>query len=264
MRKLKQYVGLASMAAFLLLADSAVVPAFAATVSAGTSGSAPQTQSYPSVQQTGIGWKKQGITWTYYAADGIPQHGGFTPDGYLVDENGSWAKRGGTILGESISYPDRFVPADQMKHWEVLLSDLERVSRQIQKALGNIRLVELDEESIRYVRTSSNLISDKGDLLFSFSQDAGTNGYQMRISANLGDRKNAMTKASTYDYLMFYLLLAKISHTPDILADAIYGSWQGNNPYNLEENKEIQVGDALLSLRIQDGAGIYWIRSAWK
>ena len=242
-----------------LLLASGTLPALAATVTAGTSAAGVQTQAYPSVQETGTGWKKQGINWIYYASEGMPQQGGFTPDGYLLDANGIWRQSGRVILGETISYPDRFVPADQMKNWENLQPDLERIAKQIQKALGNIRLIELDEESISYFRVSSG-----NTLLLRFSQNTGTNGYQMRISTNLGNLKNAESKASTYDYALFYLLLAKVSHTPDALADAIYGSWQGNNPYNLVENQEIQVGDAFLSFRIENGAGIYQIRNAWK
>ena len=234
-----------------------VLPTPAATVTAGTSGT--QTQSYPTVQETGTGWKKQGVNWISYVSEGNLQQGGFTPDGYLVDASGSWRKSGGVILGETISYPDRFVPADQMKNWNYLMPDLERVAKRIQNALGNIRLIELDEESISYFQVSS-----QNTLLLRFSRNEGTNGYQMRISTNLGNRKNAESKASTYDYALFYLLLAKISHTPDVLTDAIYGSWQGNNPYNLVENQEIQVGDAWLSFRVEDGAGIYQIRNAWK
>lgn len=236
-----------------------MIPVLAATVTAGTSGNGVQTQPYPSVQETGTGWKKQGINWIYYVSEGTPQQGGFTPDGYLLDTNGSWKQSGGVILGETISYPDRFIPADQMNSWKNLQPDLERVAKRIQKALDNIRLIELDEESISYYRVSS-----QNTLLLRFSQNAATNGYQMRISTNLGNRKNAESKASTYDYALFYLLLAKVSHTPDVLADAIYGSWQGNNPYNLVENQEIQVGDALLSFRVEDGAGVYQIRNAWK
>lgn len=233
------------------------LPAFAATVTTGTTVDDVQTQSYLPVQETG--WKKQGLNWIYYNSEGTPQQGGFTPDGYLLDANGSWRQKGGTILGETISYPDRFVPADQMKNWGNLQTDLERVAKQIQGALGNIRLIEVDDESISYFRVSS-----QDTLLLCFSQNTGTNGYLMRISTNLGNRKNAEAKASTYDYALFYLLLAKVSHTPEALADAIYGSWQGNNPYNLVENQEIQVGDAWLSFRVEDGAGIYQLRNAWK
>lgn len=258
MKQLKKYVIPIGIATSMLFADCAM-PTFAATITAETSESGIQAQSYPGVQKTGTGWKKQGSNWIYYDSEGTPQQGGFTPDGYLLDENGIWRQSSGVILEETISYPDRFVPADQMKSWENLQSDLERVAKQIQKSLGNIRLIELDDESISYFRSSSQNV-----LLLSFSKDAGTNGYQMRISTNLGNRKNAESRASTYDYAMFYFLLAKISHTPDVLADAIYGSWQGSNPYHLTENQEIPIGDAMLSLRIQDGAGVYLIRSAWK
>lgn len=270
--------------AFLLLAGglfmtTGTMPVFAeasSTITAGTitagasradSGSGQTSSGTGS--STGTGWKQSGGGWIYYLSDGTPQNGGFTPDGYLVDGNGSWSQRSGAILEESVSYPDRFVPSSQMRGWNDMRTDLERVGKRIQTALGNARLIQVDDESISYYRMSSQNTQNSGTvqsegLLLSLYQDPRTDGYQLRVSTNLGNRKNGVSRASTYDYAMFYLMLAKISHVPEQLADAIYGSWQGNNPYGLAEKGEVQVGDVFLSLHVENGAGVYMIRSAWQ
>ncbi|WP_432628115.1 hypothetical protein [Brotaphodocola sp.] len=275
MRRMRKQTAILLLTGGLLMTTGSM-PVFAqtTTITAGASRSdSGSGQSSTGGSSTGTGWKQSGGGWIYYLSDGTPQQGGFTPDGYLVDGNGSWSQRSGVILEESVSYPDCFVPASQMRGWGDMRADLERVGKRIQTALGNARSIQLDDESISYYRTTAQNTQSSlyyqntqntTTLLLSLYQDSRTDGYQLRVSTNLGNRKNGVSRASTYDYAMFYLMLAKISHVPEQLADAIYGSWQGNNPYGLTEKGEVQVGDVFLSLHVENGAGVYMIRSAWQ
>lgn len=273
MRKMK-INPVALVMAGVLFAGSANMPVYAEEDTAAiaeTDGSSGQ-DSTQTVLETG--WKPNGGAWIYYGADGMPQKGGFTPDGYLVDGAGGWWHRSIKILDEIIQLPDRFVTSSQMGNWSSIKPDLDRVAKRIQTILGSARRIQISDEGIEYWNVSIEDLGLAGllfnqttqkteNLLFRLSRDGNTDGYQFEISANLGNRDNDISKVSTYDYAMFYLLLSKISHTPDTLADGIYGSWQGSNPYHLEENKEVQVGDAFLSYRVKQGAGVYLIRSAF-
>lgn len=200
------------------------------------------------------GWTAEGSGWIYRNDDGQPQNGGFTPDGYYVDSQGYWDKRTVKILDDTYQVPDVFQTS---MHAEDLLESLNTLNKRIQAATNGIRVFHIYSGTIRYCRVDNGTETELLTLLLPGSQGS----YQLRLSMELGSRGGSVHSVSTYDYAVFYLLLSKISHTPELLADAISESWQGGNAYGLSLSGETLIGDAKIAVSAENGAGVYTIRS---
>ena len=200
------------------------------------------------------GWKAEGSGWIYMREDGQPQNGGFTPDGYFVDSQGYWDKRTVKILDDTYQVPDIFQTSMRA---DDLLDSLNTLNKRIQAATNGIRVFHIYSGTIRYCRVDDGKETELLTLLLPGSQKS----YQLRLSMELGSRGGSTRSVSTYDYAVFYLLLSKISHTPEVLADAISENWQGGNAYGLSFSRETLVGDARVRVSAENGAGVYTIRS---
>ena len=85
-----------------------------------------------------------------------------------------------------------------------------------------------------------------------------------------GDRKALLDGADStinpipeYDYGVLRFYTNMVSRSGDLLATAIYSSWQDNNEYGLEMGEWIRVGDTLVRYMPADGAGLYEIKAAF-
>lgn len=200
------------------------------------------------------GWKAEGSGWIYMTDNGQPQNGGFTPDGYWVDSQGYWDKRTVKILDDTYQVPDVFQTSMRA---DDLLGDLNTLNKRIQAATNGIRVFHIYSGTIRYCRVDNGKETELLTLLL----PGGQKSYQLRLSMELGSRGGSTRSVSTYDYAVFYLLLSRISHTPEMLADAICENWQGGNAYGLSLSGETLVGDTKVGVSAENGAGVYTLRS---
>lgn len=201
------------------------------------------------------GWQQENGVWHYYQTDGSLLVSDITPDGYLVDANGIWEAKSYPILGVKVKAPDRFCGASQMGDWSSVMEELNLVNQQLQTILKDMRVFHVYGDSIVYCQKSGQ----KETQLIGLYKDTASDGYQIRISAELGKRDLDLSKASTYDYQIFFFLCAKISSRPEEVADAIYASWQGQNQYGLRRLEPTPVADVQLSYDVEENTGIYLI-----
>lgn len=204
------------------------------------------------------GWINAGGTWHYELEDGTTAVNRVTPDGYYVDGDGVWKKQTLTILSQKITSPSRFVPLSEIS-FPASKDMLNLFNRTIQGAANGKRIFHLYQDGITYGSLSTSNSTQSEELLLSLTGDPAVNGYKLRISGNLGDGTFNAQDIHSYDYAVFRYLCALISNRPDILADAIYQSWQGNNGYGIRMDRTAAAGDAMISLDIENGAGVYHI-----
>lgn len=201
------------------------------------------------------GWNQVGDAWFYQKEDGTRLTNAMTPDGYYVNEEGIWKQEVLDILSLKVTAPEKFVLASTMKEWKGILSGLTYLKEEIATVMPENRVFRVYTDAICYLNVNGKTETDN------ISLEMGQNGegYILRLSTDLGDRKNNLEKASTYDYEVFRFLCAQISSTPSKLADAIYQSWQGDNGYQLSSTENTRVGDAYVSYKAENGYGVYYI-----
>lgn len=199
------------------------------------------------------GWQQTEGKWYYYTEEGQPLTSCLTPDGYLVDADGIWTRQKTVILDKEIDAAEKFIPSSQMAGWSSILEEMNWLNGEIQKVLNGKRIFHIYEDSISYCRVASG----KETELLGLYKNEETDGYLFKISTDLGNRLDDRTQAATYDYNVFKLFCSGISGSPEVLADAIYSSWQGNNAYQITKEQRTPVGDAAVCCMAENGAGYY-------
>ncbi len=201
------------------------------------------------------GWQKNGESYTYYNDEtGNMQFGGLTPDGYLLDANGVWSKKSMTILDVAVNVPDRYT---QFESTESFLNELSAINRKIQGYFPNRRVFHVYNRSVHYYELDDNK-NETEIMSFTLMSD----GYELKLKARVGSRSGGSNNIYNCDYAVYQYFLAKISHGPELLADAIVDSWQGSNSYGLSLFQTVNVGDAKVKMTAENGTGIYTIHSA--
>lgn len=202
------------------------------------------------------GWKQTNGGWVWYQEDGTLLVNGWTPDGYFVDDGGSWKSETRNILDDTFAVTDRFKTAEDLPSMGALLTDLNRLNKRVQTYMNGKRIFHAYNEYITY----SKLEDKKETVYLSLNRDKEKNGWNIQVSCDLGTRNNNRNYATTVDYEVLYFFISQISHTPNQVIDAIYRSWQGDNAWGLSFIKEVPVGDSLISYGADNGAVGYMIR----
>ncbi len=199
------------------------------------------------------GWQKVANGFAYYDENGNVQKGGVTPDGYLVDGNGIWTKRTIDIMGVTVSVPDQFY---QYQNTESFLTELSSINEKLQKDFPNKRSFHVYNRSVHYYSLDDNK-NETEIMTFSLQSD----GYELDLKTRVGSRNGTSNSILNYDYAVLQFFIAKISHGPELLTDAIVENWQGTNSYGLTLFQTLNVGDAKVKVTAESGKGIYTIRS---
>ena len=96
------------------------------------------------------------------------------------------------------------------------------------------------------------------------------NGYTIQVCTELSGDEHELTddhgewsSMALYDYHVLRILTNCVSRSGDVLARAIYSSWEDTNAWNLKVNEWVQVGDTFVRYVPSQGAGLYEIRAAF-
>lgn len=227
------------------------------------------------------GWVQNGSVWNYYAETGQPLYSTRTPDGFYVDENGSWLRENYTILGQPVISPSAFIPAAAFD-FPGTRETLNGMNRYIQNAplTKGKRIFHLYQDGISYARltvpdtaassgSTGEKTADGTDAvnytetkLLSLTRDALSGEYLLRISTNLGGGSFNAGDIRSFDYSVFQYFCCLISNRPSKLMDAVYESWQGKNRYGINMSEAVTAGDCRIRLAVEEGTGIYRISAA--
>ena len=197
-------------------------------------------------------------TWSYEQDDGTWLTNGFSPDGYYVDGSGKWYDSL-TILETSVPSRNSFRSSQE----EVICAGCEDIFNQVQETLyrdlGNVRRFRLSNQRLGYGRTDGDQYTE----LFSLEQNREKGEFTLTVRCPLTREYQGNILMSWYDFQCLRVVTNLLSRTGDQLAEAVYYSWEGDNRYGVKLEQWTQVGDAWISYRAAEGAGIYSIRAAF-
>ena len=197
-------------------------------------------------------------TWSYEQDDGTWLTNGFSPDGYYVDGSGKWYDSL-TILETSVPSRNSFRSSQE----EVIFAGCEDIFNQVQETLyrdlGNVRRFRLSNQRLGYGRTDGDQYTE----LFSLEQNREKGEFTLTVRCPLTRKYQGNIPMSWYDFQCLRVVTNLLSRTGDQLAEAVYYSWEGDNRYGVKLEQWTQVGDAWISYRAAEGAGIYSIRAAF-
>ena len=197
-------------------------------------------------------------SWYYSYDDGTWLVNGFSPDGYYVDGTGKWWDSL-TILETKVPSRNSFRSPQE----EEIFSGCEEIFNQVQRVLyrdvGNVRRFQLSTSRLRLNQTEDNRSTE----LFSIEQNRETGTIDLVIRCALTREYQGDIPMSWYDFQCLRVVLNLISRTGDQLAEAVYYSWEGDNRYGVKLEQWTTVGDAMISYRASNGAGVYSIRPAF-
>jgi len=203
-------------------------------------------------------WQQNGNgSWSYANEDGSILTNDFTPDGYYVDGSGCW-RESVNVLGAEIPARNSFLASSDQSLMD-FQEMLQEIHKTLERDMGGRRGFAASDSCIRYFHMDKEKRSDR----FSFAREPGSGGYVLELRCPLVREKGSPAVASWYDYQVLRALFLKVSRSGDMLADAIYESWEGGNAYGLGLGKQVQVGDAFVSYEAVNGAGIYRIVPAF-
>lgn len=198
-------------------------------------------------------------SWAYEYDDGSRLKDGFTPDGYYVDGSGRWWEKK-DILAIAVPSRNTFLASDQ----EDSLKDMEKLLENVQKVLAH-DLGQRRQFKIGSGRISCYRISDgtEDGQLFSLSEVPGSGSWTLSLQCGLTKDYKRELPLSWYDYQCLRLILNSISRSGDMLAEAVYYSWEEDNRYGLKMDQKVQVGDTLVTYAPSGGKGNYILEAAF-
>ncbi len=220
------------------------------------------------------GWNLQGEDWYYYRSDKTPGSGWIkdkgsdyyltdqgrcltdcvTPDGYYVDGSGRWYPRSQTIWEISFQAPERFPSLeDKWRGSDALVVLRERLSQVFKK-----RALSVTENYVEYASGSGK----EKKVLLGLYKEPERDRYRLELRTGLDSSIDDQKAAATYDYMVFQAMLYQITSTPDLLEEAVYGGWQGENPWNIRRNQWTVAGDCQVMYVSDTGCGYFYVRRA--
>lgn len=231
------------------------------------------------------GWVSQEDGWYYYLLDGRPGSGWIqdkgkyyyllengrcltdtiTPDGYYVDGDGAWYQRGTKILDVSFHAPDRFAPTDAEWVGKGALSFLKDTVKMV---FGGKRRIDASENAIEYISGSSTTSGSQSGrsaqetVLIGLYKEPEQGGYRLDLRTRLDQGSSNIQEAATYDYAAFRAMIYQVSASPELLEDALYNAWQGDNRWQISRQGWTRVGDSMVIYTSGDGYGRFSIRPA--
>ncbi len=208
--------------------------------------------------------------WFYADENGNYLTNCFSTDGYYVDINGARfiTKE---ILGAKITQRNTWMSPSEAGGFDCFVNGATVIQKALNKALYGARVISVYSN---HVMLRSVVKSDKqqtSEERLAIYKNTDINGYTIMIRTEVGgDRKVLLDGADStinpipeYDYGVLRFYTNMVSRSGDLLATAIYSSWQDNNEYGLEMGEWIRVGDTLVRYMPSDGAGLYEIRAAF-
>lgn len=202
------------------------------------------------------GWKQNADkSWNYEKEDGSILTDGFTPDGYYIDGSGTWweEKR---ILGGYVQSRNYFLTAEAAGNFESFEGPLNDVQKVLSADMGQGRNFTIYPDKISY-----NALEDRKErALLVLHKDPAEGGYVLELRTALRKDQGKQTYDSWYDYQCLRMLCNLFSRTGDMLAEAVYESWESTNAYGLVMDQWVGVGDAEIRYMPADGAGLYYFR----
>ncbi len=215
------------------------------------------------VFQSFAGWELWGEQWYY--SNGTDANGStvylkdtVTPDGFYVDGSGLWYVRTANILGQDYTASEKFVSPTvswegtaRTGHLETAVSDIFEGTRKVLVSDSAIIYQKRAQEKDETNRTMMGLYKDA---------DAGQ--YRLDLRLRLDGETTDTSTADYYNYQIFRALFYEISSTPELLEDAIYRAWEGDNGWNINRTNWVRVGDSLIRYTASDGCGRFYIAPA--
>ena len=233
------------------------------------------------------GWSNEADGWYYYLPDGTPGTGWvqvdgvyyclsdtgkcfldiMTPDGYYVNESGAWYQRGTQILGIRTAAPGQFLPVGAEWNRSESLATLQYT---IGEVFGGARLLRVTDSAIEYVSVdveSSGSVTVSGNqtgasetVLCGIYKEAEQGRYRLDIRMKLSRERMDGRTAATYDYEMFRTMVYQISSAPEILGEALYSAWQGENLWKINRENWVDTGDCQVMYTAGNGLGRFYIK----
>ena len=242
-------------AALCLSLPSAALAAGPGTVSGNWRQENGQWYYYDEGGTMCTGWIEVGGKHYYLYEDGHCAMNEITPDGYRVDESGAWYEVTRDILGQKFTVPVRFASPEVLgEAWGENSEALAGLGMAVSAAFGGTRKLSVSGDMIEY-------LSVQGDARYmGLYKDYQENGYRLDLRIRLDQGGAGENRYAEYSYGVFKAMAATVSSTPDLLEEAIYSAWQGQNTYGINRAAPVQVGDCTVTYEAGEGYGKFFIR----
>lgn len=201
------------------------------------------------------GWIEENGKSYYLFQDGRCATDTITPDGYYVDSQGEWYRRSASILDVTFQAPDQFLkPAAGTPDWTGGES-LEKLKDTVIKVFGGKRNIVITDTCIEY-----RAVKEK-KVLMGLYKDSSREDYRLDIRIELNSESSDMTQKETYDYAVFKALLYQFSSSPEVLEQAIYSGWQGENQWQINRQTPVFAGDTQILYATGTDFGRFWLNA---
>ena len=194
------------------------------------------------------GWVQDRGLYYYLDSDGACLTNQITPDGYYVDVNGAWYQRTTELLSNKFKAPEKFPAVSSSWIGEKALKGM-------QKDIDNLfetRRIRITDTSVEYLSGTSKEVP-----LIGIYKNIENGSYQIDLRTDLDKASTREDRAATYDYMIFKAFLYQITSTPELLEDAVYSSWEGDNCWKISRIDYRTVGDVLVKYTAGNGYGCY-------
>ena len=206
----------------------------------------------------------------YLTTKGAYLQDGFTEDGYYVNKYGLWTPVV-NILGAPVPMRNTWLSQQEAGEFDGFKPILQAAQKKLTQDLHGYRVISAYSSHIilNSVATSDEGKREKTKRLAIY-QNPDFNGYTIQICTPLSGDERELTEdagewnsMALYDYQVLRLFTNCISRSGDLVAKAIYESWEDTNSYELKMNEWIQVGDTYIRYIPSQGAGLYEIKAAF-
>ncbi len=209
------------------------------------------------------GWEQREEGWYYCLGDneqGEPQYlrDALTPDGYYVNGDGIWYPRKTTILDQEYAVSERFVPVNADWSGFELAS---RVADSVFRVFGGSRAVQISDSSIVYRKQAAKK-GESAKVVMGLYKEDTAGRYRLDLQVGLDSETQNTASANYYNYQVFKALLSMVSSTPELLEQAVYQAWEGENGWNIGRTDWVRVGDSMVKFASADGCGRFYIAPA--
>lgn len=255
--------------------------------------------SFPSLGEE-PGWALKEDGWHYYLEDGSPAVGWVekegksyfqspdgsilkdtvTPDGYYAGPDGAWYERKETILDTAFTAPYK-VP-DPGTQWNGT-DALAEVKARVGQSFSGKRSLRIGDNAVEFVRREAQTEAVKTDtaasrisagsgrsvsgtdasvaetVLLGLYREPGQGRYRLDIRVAL-DGERAGAQGATWNYEIFRAMVYQISSAPELLAGALYSTWEEENIWRIGREQWVRVGDCQVLYTSGDGVGRFYIR----
>ena len=194
------------------------------------------------------GWVQDRGLYYYLDVEGVCLTNQMTPDGYYVDVNGAWYQRSTELFSNSFKASEKFPSVTSFWTNEKAVKGMQKKIDQI----FDTRRIRITDTSMEYLCGTS-----KEETLIGIYKNSENGSYRIDLRVNLDKASTRENLAATYDYQVFKAFLYQITSTPELMEDAVYSSWEGDNRWNISRTEYRTVGDSLVKYTAGNGYGCY-------